>query len=318
MHILVTGAAGFIGSHVVKRLLADGHTVTGVDNFSDYYAVENKRRNVEGVEGLAMIEGDIADTAVLAQAFANAPDWVIHLAAQPGVRASLENPARTQKNNVEGTYAVFEAARAAGVRNVVFASSSSVYGGSTQVPFREDESLNKPLSPYAASKQACELIAYTYHHLYQMNMIGLRFFTVYGENGRPDMSPWLFVDAIVNERELTQFGDGSSERDFTYIGDIVNGIVACLDKSVGYEIINLGNNSPVKLRDYIALLEEIISQEMGHEVKANITQLPDQPGDMKRTCADISKAGQLLGWQPQVQLRDGLTRMVQWWLKNIA
>lgn len=311
MRILVTGAAGFIGSNVTSQLLVEGHTVVGIDNFSDYYSVDAKRANVAAFEAdknCTLEEVDITDTQALERIFSAGDfDQVIHLAAQPGVRASLENPLRTQKNNVEGTYAVFEAAHVAGVQNVVFASSSSVYGGCKTVPFTEDEPLTQPLSPYAASKQACELIAYTYNHLYNMNMIGLRFFTVYGENGRPDMSPYLFIDAISHGRKLTRFGDGSSERDFTYVGDIARGVVACVGKQLGYSIINLGNNAPVKLSEYIALLEKIIGRT------AVIKELPDQPGDMQRTCADISKAERLLGWKPEVGLEEGLTRMVQWY-----
>lgn len=312
MRILLTGAAGFIGSHVADRLIALEHDVIGIDNFSDYYSPEIKKKNIAHIENhprYTIKKVDITDAASVSDLFEERSfDAIIHLAAQPGVRASIENPLRTQKVNIEGTMILFEAAKKYGVKKIVFASSSSVYGGSAHIPFQESESLTTPLSPYAATKQACELLAYTYHALYRIDMVGLRFFTVYGERGRPDMSPYLFIDAIHNGKELTQFGDGSSERDFTYISDIVDGVVASLEKVKGYEIINLGNSDSITLREYIALLENIIGK------KASIVQKSPQPGEMPKTYADITKANALLDWKPRVSLETGLQNMVHWYM----
>ncbi len=314
MQILVTGAAGFIGSHVVDGLLENGHRVVAVDNFSDYYNPEFKRQNVASASGndqYTLIEADITDVLAMRQLFqAHKIQMVFHLAAQAGVRISIKKPLLCQKNNVEGTYLLFELAREFGVQDIVFASSSSVYGNQEKTPFSEDDSVDHPISPYAASKKACELIAYTYHHLYHMNMIGLRFFTVYGERGRPDMSPYLFADAILHDRPITRFGDGSMQRDFTYIDDIVSGVVACTERKLGYEIINLGNAHPVTLNEYIATFERVTGK------KAIIEEKPVPLGDVRRTAADVRKAKRLLGWEPTTSLEVGLTKFVHWFKAN--
>lgn len=314
MNILLTGAAGFIGSHLADRLLTLGHSVIAVDNFSDYYNPQFKEENVAqhtGNDSYRLHRLDISDSDDLRQIFESEKiDMIMHMAAQAGVRISIQKPLHTQKMNIEATYNIFELAREFGVKDVVFASSSSVYGNQEKTPFSENDAVDHPISPYAASKKACELIAYTYHHLYSMNCIGLRFFTVYGERGRPDMSPYLFTQAILNEKPLRKFGDGSKMRDFTYIEDIINGVVSCIGKNLGYEIINLGNSNAVSLNEYIAILEKIIGK------KAIIDQQSDQPGDIKKTFADVSKAKQLLGWEPTTDLEEGLPKFVEWFKKN--
>jgi UDP-glucuronate 4-epimerase len=314
MRILVTGAAGFIGSHTAERLLDMGHTVVGVDNFSDYYNPAFKRGNIEPVSNhtsYRIIEADVTDIDAMRKVFADHQiEKVVHLAAQAGVRVSIQKPMLCQKVNVEGTYAILELAHEFGIDHVVYASSSSVYGNQEKTPFSEDDLVDNPISPYAASKKACELIAYTYHHLYKMHTTGLRFFTVYGERGRPDMSPYLFADAILHDRPISRFGDGSMERDFTYIDDIVSGIVACVERKLGYQVINLGNAHPVTLNEYIATFERVTGK------KAIIDQKPMQPGDVRRTAADNRKAKELLGWEPTTSLEAGLTKFIHWFEQN--
>jgi UDP-glucuronate 4-epimerase len=314
MHILVTGAAGFIGSHVTDRLLSDGHRVSGIDNFSDYYNPDFKEENIKTAQthpNYTLYRSDIGDHTTLAAIFAaNHFDAIIHLAAQAGVRVSIEKPIHTATTNIIGTLHLLELCKEFGVQQFIFASSSSVYGNHPIVPLKESEQLDSPISPYAASKKSCELFTSTYHHLYDINCIGLRFFTVYGERGRPDMSPYLFTDSLLHRRPLKKFGDGSMQRDFTYIDDIVDGIVRCLTIKPGYAIINLGNHQPVSLNDYIATLERVTGET------AIIDQLPEQPGDVRRTMADISLATQLLDWTPTTDLETGLAKFVDWFRKN--
>ncbi|MFC1598174.1 GDP-mannose 4,6-dehydratase [Patescibacteria group bacterium] len=308
--ILLTGAAGFIGSHVADKLIEQGHTVIAVDNFSDYYDPRFKEENVahhKKTENYTLHRTDISDYAALKEIFQKADvDVIIHLAAQAGVRISIQKPLLCERSNLTGTYNLLELAHEFGIKDFIFASSSSVYGNQEKTPFTETDPVDHPISPYAATKKACELIAYTYHHLYDMNCVGLRFFTVYGERGRPDMSPYIFANAILNDKPLSRFGDGSMERDFTYIDDIVNGVVACIGKKLGYKIINLGNSSAVTLNDYIATFEKVIGK------KANIEEKPEQPGDVKKTFADASQAKKLLGWEPTTDLETGLTKFVKW------
>jgi len=314
MHILVTGAAGFIGSHVIERLLTLGHTVTGIDNFSDYYNPSFKRGNILTAtqnNNYTLIESDITNESAMRSVFEHQYfDVIIHLAAQAGVRVSIQKPLLCQKTNIEGTYLLFELAHQFGINHVVYASSSSVYGNQQKTPFSEDDTVDNPISPYAASKKACELIAYTYHHLYKIHTTGLRFFTVYGERGRPDMSPYLFADAILHQRPITRYGDGTMERDFTYIEDIVRGVVASAERPLGYQIINLGNANPVTLNEYIATFERVTG------IQAIIEEKPVQPGDVFRTAANVRKAKDLLDWQPTTSLEAGLTHFIRWFKEN--
>lgn len=314
MTILVTGAAGFIGSHTVDALLALGHTVVGVDDFNGYYNVAYKEENIAHLEGNAnftLVRFDITDQGLMKGLFEHyAFDSIIHLAAQAGVRVSFNDPLLAQKTNIEGTYLLLELAKQHSVNEFIYASSSSVYGNNKNVPFTEEDNVDHPVSVYAATKKACELIAYTYHDAYNMNTVGLRFFTVYGERGRPDMSPYLFADAILHDRPIRRYGDGSMQRDFTYIADIVSGIVACVGKNLGYEVINLGNHDCISLNDYIALFEKITGKT------AIIEEHPVPAGDVEKTYADITKAKQLLGWEPQTNLEEGLTKFIEWFKAN--
>jgi len=312
--VLVTGAAGFIGSHVANVLLQRGDRVIAVDEVNDYYDVRIKRANIRtlttryGADQFRFYEGDICDEAFISQVFENErPRWVIHLAARAGVRPSILDPFIYIHSNVEATTRLLELARTYGNEHFVFASSSSVYGGSKQSLFSETDVVDYPVSPYAATKKSCELIGYTYHHLYGLHVAGLRFFTVYGPRGRPDMAPFKFVDRVVRGVEIQQYGDGSSSRDYTYIDDIVDGVVRSLDRPLGYQIYNLGNGNPVGLRDFIQIVEESTGK------KATIKILPDQPGDVPRTAANIDKARRLLGYEPKVPFREGIERLVQWY-----
>jgi UDP-glucuronate 4-epimerase len=309
--ILVTGGAGFIGSHTTEALLDRGDDVVCLDNFDDYYSPQRKRANIAplmGRPGYVLVEGDIRDQDALEALFqAHRPARIVHTAAMAGVRYSIQHPGLYESVNVRGTLDVLEMARRYDVENVVFASTSSIYGARQQVPFREDDRVDWPVSPYAATKRACELLAYTYHHLHGLNFTALRFFTVYGPRGRPDMAPYLFTEAVFRGTELKMFGDGSSSRDYTYIDDVVQGIVAAIDRLLGYEIINLGNSRTVLLRDFIALVEDLVGR------KANVVQHPMPPGDVPRTCADISRAQRLLGYDPQTSFEEGLARFVDWY-----
>jgi UDP-glucuronate 4-epimerase len=309
--ILVTGGAGFIGSHTTRALLDRGDEVVCLDNFNDYYSPDRKRKNVLSFlahPGYTLIEGDIRERETLETLFsAHKPERIVHVAAMAGVRYSIRYPERYESVNVRGTLNMLEMARRYHVENFVFASTSSIYGARHKVPFSEEDRVDWPVSPYAATKRACELMAYAYHHLYELNFTALRFFTVYGPRGRPDMAPYLFTEAVFQGKELKMFGDGSSSRDYTYIADIVQGVVAALDKPLGYEIINLGNNRTIFLRDFIALVERLVGK------KANVVQHPMPPGDVPRTCADISKARRLLGYDPQTPFEQGLARFVKWY-----
>jgi len=316
MKILVTGGAGFIGSHTTEALLDRGDEVVCLDNFNDYYTPQRKYANVAPLlkrSGYALIEGDVRDSDTLERLFeTHKPERIIHIAAMAGVRYSIQHPELYESVNVRGTLNVLEAARRFDVENVVFASTSSIYGSRQKVPFSEDDRVDWPVSPYAATKRACELLAYTYHHLHGLNFTALRFFTVYGPRGRPDMAPYLFTEAVFRGTELKMFGDGSSSRDYTYIGDIVQGVVAAIDRPLGYEIINLGNNRTIYLRDFIALVETLVGR------KAHIAQYAMPAGDVPRTCADISKAQRLLGYDPQTPFEDGLARFVDWYRSEVV
>jgi UDP-glucuronate 4-epimerase len=315
---LVTGGAGFIGSHVAAHLLERGDRVVVVDEVNDYYDVRIKRNNLKMLKAtygdrVAIYEGDICDADLMSRVYENeAPNFVCHLAARAGVRPSIQDPYVYIHSNVEGTTRLLDLARANGCEHFVFASSSSVYGGSNKEVFSEDDVVDFPVSPYAATKKACELIAYTYYHLYGLNVAGLRFFTVYGPRGRPDMAPFKFIDRISRGVAVQQFGDGSSSRDYTYIDDIVDGVVRALDRPLGYQVYNLGNGMPVPLSEFIHVVEECVQKE------AKIQVMPEQPGDVPRTCADISKARRLLGYSPKTPFREGIRRTVDWYKQAVV
>lgn len=307
---LVTGGAGFIGSHLVDRLLADGWAVTTVDNFDPFYSPDVKRANV--VPHLQhptfrLVEADVCDAAVLREALPGGYDAVIHLAAKAGVRPSIEAPAAYQRVNVEGTQVLLELAREWGTRQFVFASSSSVYGVSPEVPWREEEPGLRPISPYAATKVAGELLGHVYAHLYGVRFIALRFFTVYGPRQRPDLAIHKFARRMLDGQPITLYGDGSTRRDYTFVDDVVEGIVAAIDYNGSpYEVINLGNSRTVRLSELV----EAIEQALG--VEAQIERLPPQPGDVPQTWADLAKAQRLLGYDPETTLGEGLAAFASW------
>jgi UDP-glucuronate 4-epimerase len=310
---LVTGAAGFIGSHLTERLLAAGHRVTGFDNFDPFYARDLKHRNLATALSnprFTFIEGDCAEPAHVQRAFAQPVDAVIHLAAKAGVRPSIEDPLGYTRANIVATHVMLEACKQQGVQRFIFGSSSSVYGNNEKVPFSEDDPVDRPISPYAATKRACELICHTYHSLYGMGVLSLRFFTVYGPRQRPDLAIRKFATLISRGEPVPFFGDGTSERDYTWIDDILQGVLAAIDRSRTqpgeFEIINLGESRTTSL----TRLVELISQALGVQPKLN--RLPMQPGDVKRTFADISKAKQLLGYDPATPVEDGIPRFIGW------
>jgi len=314
--ILVTGSAGFIGFHLAKALLAAGETVIGLDNFNSYYAPELKRARTEilsAKKNFFAVEKDLTDRKAVERCFKKfSPELVCHLAAQAGVRYSLQNPHTYQQSNLEGFVNLIETARLLRVKRFVYASSSSVYGGNTKMPYSEDDPVNTPVSLYAATKRANELIAYTYTHLWGLQTVGLRFFTVYGCWGRPDMAYWSFLEAILNAEPIRVFNYGKNRRDFTYIDDIIPGVTAALhgDSLSDYEIINLGNNRPVELMEFIHTLEELSGEIAIKEM------VPPQPGDVVATYADISKAKAKLGFSPKTSLKDGLKPFVRWYLDH--
>lgn len=311
-HILVTGAAGFIGSHLCERLLSDGCRVTGVDSFDAFYAPAVKRRNVAAClanNRFSLQEADIRDPAAVNQLLGGGVDAVVHLAARAGVRPSIEDPLLYLDVNVNGTGVLLEAARRFNIPKFIFASSSSVYGNNRKVPFAESDNVDFPISPYAATKKAGELLCYTYHHLFTMNVTCLRFFTVYGPRQRPDLAIHKFARLIQCGQPIPVFGDGSMMRDHTYVGDIVAGITAAVDRCQGYKIYNLGNSSPVSLSDLIAAIEAALG------MKALIKRLPLQQGDVDRTYADIHLAQAELAYRPQTDLQTGLAIFAEW-LRN--
>jgi len=320
MRILVTGAAGFIGSHLSERLLSKGHDLVAIDNFNDFYSPELKRRNITEVmkascasgRDCIICEGDIRDAgfvdAVVSQ---EKPEAVIHLAAAAGVRPSILNPLLYEEVNIRGTMNLLEAARSAGVRPFIFSSSSSVYGENPKVPFAESDPVDNPISPYAATKKAGELICHSWHHLYRMNIACLRFFTVYGPRQRPDLAISKFTRLIDAGEPIPFYGDGSTSRDYTFIGDIVDGIEkalawVCSDDSL-YDIFNLGESRPVELRRLVEVIEAAVGKQ------AVIDRLPMQPGDVARTFADLAKSTAVLGYRPTTTIEDGVAAQVRWY-----
>lgn len=310
MSILVTGGAGFIGSHVLDRLAGMGRRAVCLDNFNDYYSAAVKRDNIAGAlasGAVELAEGDICDLELCRRVFErHSVRQVIHLAARAGVRPSIREPSLYEHVNCQGTVNLLECARRAGTELFIFGSSSSVYGLSERVPFREDDPAERPISPYAATKRAGELMCHLYHHLYGMRVVSLRFFTVYGPRQRPDLAITKFARLIEADRPIPVYGDGSSRRDYTYVSDIVDGVIAALESDLDYEIINLGNSNPVPLSRMIAMVEEALG------TKAEIDRRPDQPGDVPVTYADISKARRLLGYEPKFPFAEGLKAFVQW------
>ena len=314
MKLLLTGAAGFIGSHVAETLLADGWEVAGIDNFDPFYDPAIKRENLRGLKknkNFRLVEADIRDTAALeALASGTKIDAIIHLAARAGVRPSFEQPRLYADVNLGGTTEVLELARRHGIEKIVFASSSSVYGEREGAPFREEDNVDFPISPYAATKKAGELLCYSYHHNFGISTCCLRLFTVYGPRQRPDMAIHKFARAIDQGEPITVYGDGGSRRDYTYIDDVVSGVVAALERSKGYKIYNLGNHRTVELKELIRLLEEDLGK------KAEIKHLPPQMGDVPLTCADIQKTQEELGYNPAVPMERGLELFVEWFEKK--
>ena len=307
MKVLVTGAAGFIGMHSVARLLARGDEVIGVDNLSPYYSVELKRDRLKRVAGMRFYELDLADAAALGHAFEKEkPEAVLHLAAQAGVRYSLEHPESYVQANLVGFANLLECCRHHRPRHLVYASSSSVYGKNPKLPWSETDNVDHPISLYAATKKANELMAHTYSHVHGLSTTGLRYFTVYGPWGRPDMSAMIFARAILEGKPIPVFNHGDMQRDFTYVDDIVEGTLRVLDKPASYAIYNIGNHQPVRLLDYIATLERVLGK------KALVEMKPMQPGDVKSTYADTRALQQAVGFAPSTPLESGLARFAEW------
>ena len=336
MNFLVTGGAGFIGSHVCERLLNDGHAVWAFDDLNDFYDPQFKQRNLKEIQVVAggcaaaavhrrrssaaatpledsfeFVHGDITNRAALDGIFSSVKfDQVIHLAARAGVRPSLAEPALYQRVNVEGTVNVLEAARKTGVKKITIASSSSVYGVNSKVPFSESDPIFSAISPYAASKLACEALGHTWHHIYKMDVVMLRFFTVYGPRQRPDLAIYKFAKLITAGKPIPVFGDGSAARDYTFVTDTLDGIIACTKKEFGYEIFNLGESQTISLARMIELLEDALGK------KAVIDRQPLQPGDVPITFADISKARAELDYNPQVKFEQGIRLFAEWFKKS--
>jgi UDP-glucuronate 4-epimerase len=311
MSVLVTGAAGFIGSHLVDRLLADGHDVVGIDNLDPSYSADRKRANLSSAtihSRFRLVEADIRDAELVERLIRQTgPDVIVHLAARAGVRPSIEQPALYSDVNITGTVHLLQAASRCEPRpKFVYASSSSVYGERPNAPFRETDSVDQPVSPYAATKKACELLAYTFHHLHGLPVTGLRFFTAYGPRNRPDLAIAKFAALIEAGRPIPMFGDGSTRRDYTYISDIVDGIVRAIDRCTSHHLYNLGNSHPIPLLDMILSLGQALGRT------PQIERLPEQPGDVRMTCADISRAKAELGYEPRTRFAEGLERYVTW------
>jgi UDP-glucuronate 4-epimerase len=311
--VLVTGGVGFIGSHLCQRLLREGHTIVCLDNFDPFYDPAIKRKNLEEIQATTgdgsfqLVEGDIRDAGFVEDLCNRSSfDVVIHLAARAGVRPSLEQPLLYEEVNVTGTLNLLEACRQFGVRDMIFGSSSSVYGTNSKIPFAEEDRLEAMISPYAVTKRIGEHFCSVYHHLYGMNIFCLRFFTVYGPRQRPEMAIHKFARLIDQGERVPLYGDGTSQRDYTYIDDIIEGVMGAVRNLKGYDIFNLGESRTVPLRELISLLEQTLGK------KAEIEELPEQPGDVPITYADITKARRLLGYDPQVGIEEGVERFVRW------
>ena len=315
MKVLVTGAAGFIGSHLTEALLKRGDHVVALDNFDTYYDPGRKRANIASFRNhshLAFHEADIRDANKMQRIVAEArPDVIAHLAAMGSVRYSIGRAPLYVDVNLRGTVNLLEAARGDGVPHFVFASTSSVYGMTSRIPFEEGDPCNHPLAPYPATKKACEVIGYTYHNLHKLNFTALRFFNVYGPRSRPDMMPFIVTHRIVNNREIQLFDAGQMKRDWTYIGDIIAGVMAAIDRPVGYEIINLGRGEPVLMTDFVDIIESLVGK------RAILSTPPAPPSEPKITFADTSKARNLLGYQPTTPVKEGLAHLWDWYRREI-
>lgn len=340
MNILVTGGSGFIGSHLVESLLNHGHFVTNIDNFDDFYSYrikiqntlesiglplnfefDGKEKDIKHLQGLVNRENyelfyqDIRNKEGLKEVFASKKfDVIVHLAALAGVRSSIERPLDYQSVNIEGTMNLWELCREFGISKMVIASSSSVYGNNEKIPFSEDDNVDKPISPYAATKRSVEILGHVYHHLYQMDMVHLRFFTVYGPRQRPDLAIHKFSNLIYNNQNVPFYGDGSTKRDYTYIDDIIQGVVGAINYVMEhenvYEIINLGENHVTSLSEMLISIENSLGKKA---VKMN---LPKQQGDVDRTYADVAKAKALIGYRPSVEYQNGIKKFMEWFLKK--
>ncbi len=313
-HILITGGAGFIGSHLGERLVFDlDYEVTCIDNFDDFYARSIKEKNIEKLESsnqFHFVEADIRDKEALQKLIGNF-DAIVHIAAKAGVLPSIKNPLAYEDVNIKGTFNLLEFARERKIKQFVFASSSSVYGVNKNVPWSERDFVLQPISPYAATKVACELAGHTYSHLYGIRFIGLRFFTVFGPRQRPDLAIHKFAKKMLKNEPITVYGDGSTKRDYTYVSDIVDGIIAAMSYTrTDFEIINIGNNKPVTLMELIHTIETVFDK------KAIIKYIEEQPGDVPITFADISKGKALLDYSPKVTLQEGLQLFKEWFLEN--
>jgi UDP-glucuronate 4-epimerase len=315
MNFLVTGGAGFIGSNLCERLLQMGHAVWAFDDLNPFYDPALKQQNLREIQSLdkpfVFVQGDLTDRRALDQLLAEIRfDQIIHLAARAGVRPSLQDPALYQRVNVEGTVNLLEASRINRVNKLILASSSSVYGVNSKLPFSESDPIFAPISPYAASKLACEALGHVYHHVYGMDIVLLRFFTVYGPRQRPDLAIYKFAPLIATGKPIPVFGDGTSARDYTYITDILDGVIACTERQFGYDIFNLGEAQTISLSRLIELLEAAFGK------KAAIDRQPLQPGDVPITYADVSKARARLGYNPQVKIEQGIPLFVEWFRKH--
>lgn len=312
---MITGVAGFIGSHLAETLLAAGWQVFGLDNFDNFYDPAIKRKNIASCQkhpNFHLIEGDIRDKSVVEMATSHRHDVLVHLAAKAGVRPSIEDPAGYVDVNLNGTTMVLEAACRHGIPRFIFGSSSSVYGNNRKVPFSEQDNVDRPISPYAATKKAGELLCHTFYHIYGINVTCLRFFTVYGPRQRPDLAIHKFARLLLADKPIPIYGDGTMERDFTYIDDIIDGVIAAIERCNGYRIYNLGHSQPISVNQLVAELEKATAR------KAKRQYLPAQPGDVERTYADITLAAKDLDYRPKTPFREGLLVFLNWLRSQIA
>jgi len=312
--VLVTGAAGFIGSNLTQALLEKGYRVVGVDNFDDLYDARFKEAHLAPFlanPNFVLHRTDIRDIPALTTVFeTEKPTFVIHLAARPDTRSAVTMPRLYISINIDGTLNILELCKDYAVENLVMASSSSVYGNSSSIPFVEDQPADRPISPYGATKRATELLAHAYHHNFKLNITCLRYFNAYGENNRPTMVPYIWTEKILRGEEIEMSGDGSRRRDYTYVGDTVRATVLAMEKPLGFEVINVGNHTPVSLNELLATFEKII------DTKAKVKSRPSHDASVEVTYADVRKAKQLLGWEPQTTLSEGLTKLVAWFRAN--